>query len=141
MKNLIRFFLFSFCVTVIFTNCQQDNELDKVGTPITVDFEFKTQVTDDLSISFEEVTTDSRCPCNAACITAGLIGVKLKIETNGTTLTKLFTLPNYDGPEEGVYDTDFMGYNIELKDVLPFPCNGEPEIDSDYSVEIMVTEL
>ena len=141
MKNLIRFFLFAFGVSIIFTNCQQDDEIGKIGTPFTIDFEFKKQVTDDLSISFEEVTVDSRCPCEVDCITAGEIGVKLKIETNETALTKLFTLPNYDGPAEGVTQTDFMGYNIELKDVLPFPCNGEPDTDDDYSVEILVTDL
>ncbi len=140
MKNLIRFFLFAFAVSIIFSNCQSDDDVGKIGTPFTIEFEFKKQVTDDLSVSFVEVTTDSRCPCEADCITAGEIGVKIKLETNGTTLTKLFTVDGYDGPKEGVTETDFEGYHIELKDVLPFPCNGEPNTDGDYSIEVLVTE-
>ena len=139
MKNLIRFFLFAFGVSILFSNCQSDDDLGNIGTPIIIDFQFKKQVTGDLSIAFEEVAIDGRCPCEADCISIGEIGVKIKMEANGTALTKLFTVEGYDGPEEGVFETDFEGYNIKLKDVLPYPCNGEPNSDSDYSIEVLVT--
>lgn len=140
MKNLIRFFLFALGVSIIFTNCQSDDVMDKIGTPFTIDYEFKTQVTDDLSIAFESVTEDSRCPCEAQCIWAGEIGVKIKMETNETTLTKLFTLEGFEGDSGGIFETDFEGYHVKLKDVLPYPCNGKPNSNSDYSIEVLVTE-
>ena len=140
MKNPIRFFLFAFGVSMIFNNCQSDDDINRIGTPFTINFQFKKQVTDNLSITFEEVTTDSRCPCEADCITAGAIGVKIKMQTNETTLTKLFTLKGYDGPKEGVFETEFEGYIIELTDVLPYPCNGEPNENGDYSIEVLVSE-
>ncbi len=141
MKNLIRFFLFVLGVSMMFTNCQSDDEIDKTGTPFSIDFEFRKQVTADLSIAFEEVTEDSRCPCDALCIVAGEIGVKIKLETNETALTKLFTLEGYEGDTGGVVETEFEGYHIKLVDVLPFPCNGEPNMNSDYSIEVLVTDL
>ena len=140
MKNLTRFFLFVLSVSMVFTNCQSDEDIEKIGTPFTIEYEFKTQVTDNLSIAFEEVTEDSRCPCDALCVDAGEIGVKIKMETNETTLTKLFTLEGFEGDSGGVFETDFEGYYIKLIDVLPFPCNGEPNTNSDYSIEILVTD-
>ena len=140
MKNPIRFFLFAFGVSMIFTNCQQDEDLGNIGTPFTIDYQFKKQVADGLSITFEAITEDSRCPCEADCIWAGEIGVKIKMEANGTALTKLFTLDGYEGDSGGVFETDFESYTIKLLDVLPYPCNGEPDSDGDYSIEVVVTE-
>ena len=140
MKNPIRFFLFAFGVSILFTNFQQDNGPGKVGTPFSIDFQFKKQVANGLSITFEEVTTDSRCPCEAECIWAGEISVKIKMTANGTAFTKLFTLEGYEGDSGGAYEVDFEGYTIKLMDVLPYPCNGEPNTNSDYSIEVLVTE-
>lgn len=140
MKNPMKYLIIAAGIVLLMTNCKKEEDII-IGQPFEIDFEFQQQVTDHLSITFESVTTDSRCPCEAACITAGEIGVTLKMSANGTTLTKLFTLDGYDGPTDGVFETDFENYRIQLIDVLPYPCNGQPETDSDYSVEITVTEI
>ncbi|HHM21879.1 MAG TPA: hypothetical protein ENJ20_07625 [Bacteroidetes bacterium] len=138
MKKTILLFLLPVGLVFMFTRCTDDEPLPGLGSPFTIDYGEKVQLTDGLSIRFEEVTTDSRCPCEAECITAGQIGVKLKITTNDTELLKLFTLAGYDDLEGAVTKTRFDGYLIELKDVLPYPCNGQPDKPEDYKVEVLV---
>ena len=142
MKNPILFLLMAASMSLLFTNCQKDTDIPDEGmlnVPFNIDFEFQTQVTDDLSVTFESVTEDSRCPCDAECIWAGEIGVKIKMQANGTTLSKLFTLDGYEGDSGGVLEMDFEGYNIELLDVLPYPCNGQPDSNNDYEIKVLVT--
>ena len=141
MKNTILLFLLATGSALFFTNCQQDDDSPVLGEPFTIDYQFQKQVADGLSITFVAVTTDSRCPCEADCITAGQIGVKIKMEANGTALTKLFMLEGYDEIEGAVTETEFEGYNIKLTDVLPLPCGGEPDAPEDYSIEVLVSEL
>ena len=143
MKNPILFFLMALGFVTLFTNCQTDEPLPSEGMldeAFYLDHQFQVQVTNDLTVTFEEVTEDSRCPCNADCFSAGQIGVKIKMQTNGVALSKLFTLDGFDGPQAGVFETDFEGYHIKLVDVLPYPCNGEPNSNDAYSIEVLVTE-
>ena len=92
MKNPILFFLMALGFVTLFTNCQTDEALPGEGMldeAFYLDHQFQVQVTNDLIVTFEEVTEDSRCPCNTDCFSAGQIGVKIKMETNGVALSKL----------------------------------------------------
>lgn len=140
MKKQFLFLFPMLLMVLLFTNCKSDDDAQP-GEPFEIDYQFQKKVTDELTISFTEVTTDSRCPCEADCITAGQIGIKIKMETNETELTKLFTLDGFDELEGAVTETEFENYKIKLLDVLPFPCNGQPGTAEDYYLEIQVTEL
>jgi hypothetical protein len=86
-----------------------------------------------MSLKFDGVQNDSRCPIDATCISAGNAMVK-------------FVLTSGDSAQSVVLNTDMapvdstaFGYRVELLELSPFPSASKPLDQKDYSAKVKIT--
>ncbi|MEH2457784.1 hypothetical protein [Nostoc sp.] len=116
---------------------------DRVETTLDTQFHLKYgQVayiqTEGIKIKFSEVIEDSRCPSNVTCIWEGQVIVGLDIIKNGRKFStlKLTLLPGRD-----VSATQSLEkYTVILREVLPYPKNGQRIVTEDYIAKIVVAK-
>ncbi len=89
---------------------------------------------ENISVTFQEVSEDSRCPVDVTCIWAGLAKVSLQVSVSGQERElRLSTSP----PENSAV---FENYTFWLISVRPVP-RSDPNIDSsDYFVTVRVDQ-
>lgn len=92
----------------------------------------------DMTVQFNGVLEDSRCPSQVNCAQAGRAVVSFKLERDDKLgFVQLSTSPP-DGRKVGY----FQGYAIELLAVEPYPATINQQIpDRDYSATIVVREI
>ncbi len=83
-----------------------------------------------LTIKFKSLVGDSRCPQGVLCVWAGNAEVILEVSKNEIALNTAL-----DPNEKVVGD-----YNIQLRDVIPYPKAGEEIEPEDYSIKIVVSK-
>ena len=83
-----------------------------------------------LTIKFKSLVGDSRCPQGVVCVWAGNAEVILEVSRNEIALNTAL-----DPREKVVGD-----YNVQLRDIIPFPKAGEELKPEDYIVKIVVSE-
>jgi len=79
-----------------------------------------------ISLSFDSLVSDSRCPNGVTCIWAGDAEIILSFSMDGDKVE--FNLHTHTNSQA---DTVILGYNIQLIDVEP-----HPHIDSTFAVSI-----
>jgi hypothetical protein len=83
-----------------------------------------------LTIKFVSLAGDSRCPEGVVCVWMGNAEVILEVSKNEIRLNTLL-----DPTEEVVGD-----YNIQLRDVTPYPKAGVEYTPESYSIKIVVSK-
>jgi hypothetical protein len=83
-----------------------------------------------LTIKFKSLAGDSRCPQGVECVWEGNAEVILEVSKNEITLNTAL-----DPKEKVVGD-----YNIQLRDVIPYPKAGEELTPENYSIKIVVSK-
>ena len=87
-----------------------------------------------LSIRFDTVSEDSRCPTNAQCVWEGNATIRLTADSAGKPQTvELRTAGN---PQPG----SAFGYRIEYRALRPTPTTAGPTPPRDYVVTLRVTQ-
>lgn len=76
----------------------------------------------DLTVTFEAVTGDSRCPSDVVCIWAGDAAVRLQLSGEATGDLVLHTPTETIGPRSGVAGR----FRVELLELTPQPHTGRP---------------
>lgn len=76
----------------------------------------------DLDLYFRRVVTDSRCPRDVQCITAGEAFVALECRSP-TTPPESFEV-RLQGGEDSINGTTYNGYSIRLVELKPHPVAG-----------------
>ncbi|MCJ7605095.1 MAG: hypothetical protein MUO19_03565 [Dehalococcoidales bacterium] len=100
--------------------------------PIGRDAEVKGE---DLRLTFEEVTSDSRCPLSVECIWAGEAVYSVLFKKDGTSRTVVFTELGLGGQGEA----NFLDYTITAL-LQPYP-NQPDDIDpEDYLLRMTVNK-
>jgi len=103
---------------------QLDEEIQiKIGESVTLEKE-------SLTIKFKSLVADSRCPQGVVCVWEGNAEVILEVSKNEIALNTAL-----DPKEKVVGD-----YNIQLRDVIPYPKAGEELKPEDYSIRIVVSK-
>jgi hypothetical protein len=93
-----------------------------------------------VSLCFDSVVTDSRCPANAMCIWQGYAACKFSFSANGETY--LFSLSTLTFPGFLPKDTILSGYKIELMDLAPYPGTvSYPVPENKIKAEVKITKL
>ena len=112
------------------------NDLPVLPTTITLAAGASTQVPSaNLSIRFDSVTADSRCPSDVQCIQAGSATVALTIsQISGVMTAQLLPLTTVPGKDTA---TSF-GQPIRLVRVAPVPVSTMPTPKSAYQIELKV---
>ncbi len=102
----------------------------------------------DLTITFDSVVSDERCPSEIECAASGPVTVSLSIQEGAGDPTdftlQTFTDLNGRSPNvqfEGVTNRAEVGdYAIQIASVTPYPQNLETKIDtSEYRVALLVS--
>lgn len=152
MKHL----LFAVFALLLLTQCKKNEpEIVICGVGMTTPFEIAQPFTvspylvfqekgnsNPLSLLFDNVIEDSRCPTGAQCITNGEVKVALKYWYKNETLTDTLALPGLPDPNNPPSDTAiFKNYRIILQAVNPHPSLGDvlPFPLDAYTLDILVT--
>ena len=89
-----------------------------------------------LSILFVEVSDDSRCPTDVACVWAGNGQVVIQLEPMGASpVDEVLNTNQAVGPGEIV----FRGYSFELVSLSPLPLSTIPIPPADYKAMLRIT--
>lgn len=131
-----------FISLLLFTACPKQGTQDPVfdlGKPFSIAQGQTMQTTDHaLSIHFDKVSADSRCPQGVQCIWAGRADAVFTLKKGATSQT--ITLASGDFSQGGTGQATFSGYTITLNDIAP-PKNATGEIaQKDYVATITVTQ-
>jgi hypothetical protein len=88
----------------------------------------------ELSVVFEAVTEDSRCPRGVQCVWEGNASVRLTLESGGETEVVLLGLALE--PREA----SFAGYSVGLRDLAPYPVSEQPIERASYVARIAIVD-
>lgn len=86
-----------------------------------------------LTLSFDEVLEDSRCPADAMCVQQGQVSVKLTV--NGEEV--ILTMP---APAGETASKKVGEYLIALTDAQPYPLASDPAEHAEYVVTLSITK-
>lgn len=129
MKTIISLIL----LPLLIVSCQ--NSITAISPEIGNPFKIKLGQTlefqnADLSVTFEELLEDSRCPEGATCFWAGNGRIVIKLNELQTELN------TYLDPQA----SNLHGYTIELLALAPYPKVNEQINEDDYTVELIIRE-
>jgi hypothetical protein len=136
-----------FLLVIIFASCENriDDSLiqkqsktakdQEIGEPFLIqigkEVYFKNE---NLTIMFESVPQDCRCPEGAVCIWAGYVEIALKAVKQGQQPLEL-KLSTLDGDRDSVA---FTGYSLHLVDVTPYPSIERERDTTAYQAELIL---
>lgn len=88
-----------------------------------------------LSITFEAVVDDSRCPADVVCIQAGDATVAVLLQGNGTSTRQELKISDVNQRR-----TTHGNYQIEARELQPYPISTNPTNPSAYRLTLNVSE-
>jgi len=117
-----------------------------LGEQFTINYnETKTIATEDMTIKFASIDSDSRCPVEVVCFWGGEVTATLEITINSQLEVVTLTAPggcfNSDNTGNGPCPgetKEISGYQFKLISIDPYPRDGETPEDADYSVTLIV---
>lgn len=89
-----------------------------------------------IEVEFHSVAEDSRCPKGVTCVWAGNAKVLLKVKKNGAKPVEV-ELNTNSNPKT----TNYLGYELRLKELKPYPESDVTIKSSDYEVTLTVDKL
>jgi hypothetical protein len=106
------------------------------GRPFELRAEASATLADGLTVTFDRVRSDSRCPMDVACITAGdaVVVVRLASQGGGQAERELHTNPG----SAGTADASYQSYAIALVALTPYPRSDRPIRPEDYVAMLTV---
>ena len=103
----------------------------KIGEEFNLKYGESIQVQNEsLTLKFENVADDSRCPTGASCVWAGNAKIILQVAQIDTSLNSALS------PSEINYNS----FNIKLLSVSPYPTIGQQIKLDDYIIKLIVTK-
>lgn len=89
-----------------------------------------------LTVTFLEVTADSRCPADAICSEAGVVTGLFGVDAGDGVSEQIEITLIGRGPETA----EAGGYRIELREINPYPTSQSDPATTDYTASIAVTD-
>jgi hypothetical protein len=133
------YFLVFLCVVLAASSC---SGLDDVQVRLNEEFclsigQYAPITGEDLAVSFEEVTEDSRCPSDVTCVWAGRVSCVVELMHAGSsyrmTLTELGLTSEYTREEYEEYELAFH--------VTPYPEAGNNIANDTYRLHLIISKL
>lgn len=137
-QNLILVFVLG--LFGLFACSDKDNLLIfKLDTPFVLGYHERATLEENpaVTIQFDKVVADSRCPVDAECVWAGRVEIELTFTNSGSSQTKILIL----GDPKGTSYTDtanFGDFTVKLLQVKPLPRAAVVTPHSAYTVELQV---
>jgi hypothetical protein len=91
---------------------------------------------EDIKITFLNVTSDSRCPSDVTCIWQGQAGIELDVQKGEVESTVSLSIGGDSSPEESIFNS----YLIQLVDLSPYPISTKNIQPEDYTATIKITK-
>jgi hypothetical protein len=91
---------------------------------------------ENLTIKFEKVTNDSRCPTGVQCIWAGEAKCQMSVTSNGSVSTIVLTV---SGASEAVGQPLVQNYKANFQ-LHPYPEAGKQIAEQDYKLIMTVSK-
>ena len=85
-----------------------------------------------VTLKFEGVTGDNRCPADAICVLGGSATVKVEARSSAGPTTLTFETGNLEPVE-------YLGLTVELTQLMPYPFSATPIQHEDYRATLRVT--
>jgi hypothetical protein len=128
------FLLICLLLPMITTSCASEVRFNaKLGEQFTLPIGQTVNIVgQDLSIKFDAVTSDSRCPSGAECVWAGEAKCRMIIKYQETETEVIFTQTG-----SSISQAKFQHYIINFQ-LNPYPQVGQDIGDSDYSLEMLI---
>ena len=135
MKHLLILSLFAATFLHCDTTSSGNNNSSTITASVDNEFELKFSNTARLdsagiTITFADVSEDSRCPSGVECVWSGNAEILLNVNDNSRSL-------NTHTPPRQVSVGD---YSIQLILLTPYPQEGSSIEKEDYTVTLLVTE-
>lgn len=125
--------------TIIVSSCSKDGDYHShSSTHIPLHSSIQLGSNNAVSLSFDELISDSRCPVNSLCTWAGIAIAKFTLKTNSTEIPLMMSvMPGY--PKQ---DTIVNGYYIEFSDLTPYPgLSAEKQNQQSLQAEMRIQRL
>jgi hypothetical protein len=91
---------------------------------------------EDITVTFFNVTSDSRCPSDVTCIWQGQAGIELGVQKGDEVSTVNLSIGGDSSPEESIFNS----YLIQLVDLSPYPISTKNIQPEDYTATIKITK-
>lgn len=88
-----------------------------------------------LTITFEAVVDDSRCPSDVQCIQAGDATVAVVLQGNGSTARHQLKVADVNQRR-----ATHGNYQVEVRELIPHPLSTSPTNPSAYRLTLQVSE-
>ena len=106
-----------------------------VGEVFTIGINQSAQITgEDMTIKFDEVIGDSRCPQNVTCVWQGVASSRITINYQGTDYSIVLNMPGLTDKAEETFAHYTLTYNLN-----PYPREGEKISPKEYRLTLTVT--
>lgn len=123
MKNIPFYCLALLSGTMLLLSCSKPGlqNRDTVAVLLKDCSEKKLGVT----ICFDSLISDSRCPAGMTCIWAGTSIIRVSLKENGQTNQFTMSVKYHPSLRNYPSDTTINGYKISFIDLKPYPGSGE----------------
>ena len=108
-----------------------------------LDSEFVIQVnqsveikSEDITVTFLNVTADSRCPADVMCVWMGQADIELSVQKGDEESTLSLSIGGDSSPEESIFDM----YLIQLIELAPYPYSTDVIQPDEYTATLKITK-
>ncbi len=109
----------------------------KIGSEFELSINHSAEIkSEDITVTFFNVTSDSRCPSDVTCIWQGQAGIEFGVQKGGVESTVSLSIGGDSIPEESIFDA----YLIQLVDLSPYPISTKIIQPEDYTATIKITK-
>jgi len=132
-------FLVLLCIVLAVSSCSQlDDVQGFLNEELCLSIGQHASVTgEDLVVSFEEVTEDSRCPSDVTCVWAGRVSCVVELTHAGSSYRMILTEPGLTSE----YTTEtYEEYKLAFH-VTPYPEVGKQIANDAYRLHLIVSKL
>ena len=137
MKKLIALLVISFCLIASLAGCSAGVQNYPLNQQFTLSPGQSAKITpEDISITFDKVLNDSRCPTGANCIWEGQVQCLISIKLDGKTEQLTLTQSGSDTAASQIYDKYRLEFNVK-----PYPRVNDTINSSEYTLELKVSSL
>ena len=128
-------FIFLTCCLLLVAAC--DEHVTGPTSPLNTEFTLAPNQTmaiegASLSVRFNRITGDNRCPADAVCILGGSADVSITTESNRSTRDHVLKTGD-------MQPVQYDGYTITLVQVAPYPFSARPIQPDEYRVTLRVS--
>lgn len=133
------YFLVLLCIVLAVSSCSQlDDVQGFLNEELCLSIGQHASVTgEDLAVSFEEVTEDSRCPSDVTCVWAGRVSCLVELTHASSSDRMTLTEP---GLTSEYAKEEYEGYQLAFH-VTPYPEVGKQIANDAYRLHLIISKL